>query len=283
MPPRVTVYIAPGNNRSRIVGEAMFAGMRAAGEDAELKSSASYRGLPRAEVAVFYGLAGGLRRVLADYREKRRRAIYIDLGYWGRRKKTRWDGFHKMVLNARHPTAYFQAKPHPPDRFAQFGIAVEPWRSEGRHILIAGMSAKAAAAEGLRPEQWERATIARLRQITKRPLIYRPKPNWIGARPISGSTFDPERPLAAALRDCHAVVAHHSNVAVDALIAGIPVHCPLGVASVLGEPELAKIENPRMPDGRAQWAADLAYCQFSLEEMTSGVAWRTLIAEGVAS
>ena len=43
--------------------------------------------------------------------------------------------------------------------------------------------------------------------------------------------------LAVALRNCHAVCTHHSNVAVDALMAGIPVYSPYGVASVLAEAE----------------------------------------------
>lgn len=278
--PRVIVFVAPANNRSRIVGDAIFAGIRAAGDEVERLSSRSYRGRPASEIAVFYGLAEGLRRIFEDYRRERK-ALYIDLGYWGRRKRTRWDGYHKISLNSRHPTAYFQARPHPVDRFAEFAVPVLPWRERGHHIVVAGMSAKAAAAEGLRPEQWERATIASLRKITRRPIVYRPKPNWRDARPIPGVAFEKDIDIADSIRGAHALVTHHSNCAIDALLGGIPVFCPFGAASVLAEPELANIERPRMPAGREQWAADLAYCQYSLEEMTSGYAWRMLRAEGL--
>lgn len=233
-------------------------------------------------MAIFYGLAGGLRNVLRDYREAGRKAIYIDLGYWGRRKRTRWDGYHKLVLNDRHPTAYFQRRKHAPDRFAQFGIRIQKWRREmpGAHILVAGMSAKAAAAEGLAPEQWERETIAALGELTSRPIIYRPKPNWPDSRPIPGSIWGGRNdPLEAQLRNCHAVVAHHSNIAVDALMAGVPCICPGGVASVLSGHDLTQIESPPMPGGRKQWAADLAYTQWSKEEMESGAAFRYLLDE----
>jgi hypothetical protein len=275
---RVGIYFAPANNRSTIIGRAMAEGVRRAGGHGDLRSSASYKGRPEYDVAIFYGLAAGLDRIFRDYREQRR-AVYVDLGYWGRRKRTRWDGYHKVAVNSRHPTSYFQLRPHGPERFAQHGVAIRPWREEGRHILIAGMSAKAAAAEGLLPNQWERQTIARLRQLTRRPIIYRPKPNWTDAHPLEGTTFDRETPLEDALTDCHCVVTHHSNVAVDALMAGVPCICPGGVASLLSGHDLADIEKPPMPKGREQWAADLAWTQWSVDEMQSGAAFHYLVDE----
>ena len=258
----------------------MFEGARRAGANPELKPSLSYRGDPQYDVVIFYGLASGLDRLFRDYRE-RRKAVYIDLGYWGRRKLSRFDGYHKVSVNDRHPTAYFQQRPHASDRFDRHRVAIRPWRTEGRHILVAGMSAKAATAERLLPNQWERDTIARLRRLTRRPIIYRPKPNWAEAKPIEGSTFDRDTPLEQALRDCHAVVTHHSNVAVDALLAGVPCICPGGVASVLSGHSLDQIESPPMPDGREQWAADLAYTQWSVDEMKQGLAYRYLEDEGL--
>lgn len=259
----------------------MAEGVSRSGTIAELRSSISYRGIPDHDVAIFYGLAGGLQRIFSDYRAAGRKAVYCDLGYWGRRKRTRFDGYHKVSVNNRHPTAYFQNRPHTRERFAQHGVQVVPWRQEGEHILVAGMSGKAASCEELQPHAWERETIERLRQLTRRRIIYRPKPNWAEAKPIEGSIFDRETPLEVALQNCHAVVSHHSNVAVDALLAGIPCICPGGVASVLSGQQLEQIENPPMPDGREQWAADLAWTQWSVEEMQRGLAFRYLVDEGL--
>lgn len=256
----------------------MAEGVRRSGAEADLRPSTSYSGQPHHDVAIFYGLASGLDRVFADYRTGRR-AVYVDLGYWNRRKRTRWDGYHKVAVNSRHPTDYFQRRRHGPERFLQHGVEIKPWREDGRHILVAGMSAKAAYAEGLLPHQWERETIARLRQITRRPIVYRPKPNWGDAKPIIGSTFDKDSTLEQALADCHAVVAHHSNVAVDALIAGVPCVCPGGVASLLSAHRLEDVENPPTPDGREQWAADLAWTQWTVDEMRLGKAFQYLLEE----
>lgn len=276
---KIVVYFAQGVHRSELVAKAMVNGIMRCGAKADLRASHTYRRVEH-DVAIFYGWANGLRKVFDDYRRDGK-AIYVDLGYWGRRKRTRYDGYHKLVLNSRHPTDYFQRTAHPGDRFAMFGIPIKPWRETGRHVLVAGMSGKAAAAEGWAPHEWERRTITELRKHTDRPIIYRAKPNWNEARPISGSTFDNTTPLEEALRGCHAVVCHHSNVGIEALLAGVPCISPGGVASLLSSRHISDIENPPMLDGREQWAADLAYTQYSLAEMQTGVAYRYLLREGL--
>lgn len=265
-----------------MIGDAMFKGAQLLGLDATLLRSNTYRGQPEHDVAVFYGLSDGLRRIFDVYR-RNRRAVYIDLGYWGRRKRTRYDGYHKVAVNSRHPTAYFQHKLHDHSRFGKFGIPVQPWRRRGRHILLAGMSAKAAAAEGFTPEQFEREAVRQIREFTDRPIVYRPKPNWLMAKMIPGARLQrgSDIPLAEALRNCHAVVTHHSNVGVDALLAGIPCITLDGVASVMGSRKFADIEDPPMPDGRDQWAADIAWTQWTVEEMRQGRAFRYLLDEGL--
>lgn len=258
----------------------MFDGLRAAGIMTAIREPHDYKGRPSSDFAAFYGLSNGLHRIFRDYAEINR-LFFADLGYWHRRKRTRWDGYHKVVLNARHPTVYFNTKPRDPSRFASLGVEIKPWRKSGSHIIVAGMSGKAAAMEGLQPEQWERQTIAALRKLTRRKIIYRPKPNWMGARPIPGSVLDKMTALELAFEDCHAIVTHHSNVAVDALMAGIPCICPGGVASLLSSHDLADIENPLMPDGREQWACNLAWTQWSLEEMRNGAMWEYFRTERI--
>lgn len=274
------VYYAQHNNRSRICALAMQQGIKRFEPSVEMRPSTGYK-KPRHDVAVFYGLAGGLRQIMLDYIGAGKKALYIDLGYWGRRKRTRYDGYHKIVVNDRHPTAYFQDRKHPADRLAVHGVKIEPWRKKGNHIVVVGMSAKAALFSGFQPHQWERDTIAKLRKLTSRPIIYRPKPNWLGAKHLAGSTMMKTQPLDDVLAGAHCVVAHHSNVAVEAILAGIPAICPEGVASVMASHQLEDIEDPRKPKGREQWAADIAYTQWSIDEMRRGQAWSHFTREGL--
>jgi hypothetical protein len=279
--PEVIIYTAQANRRSVLVADMMMRGAMARGIDAVVQSSRSFTGKPDARVALFYGLSEGLQAAFRAYRDKPGcRVVFVDLGYWSRHKRSRWDGYHKIVLGDRHPTAYFQSAPRPADRIAEHGLQIKPWRkSTSGPIILAGMSAKAAAAEGLAAESWEREAAAQLRQYTDRAIIYRPKPNWSGARSIMGTSMDSRTPLDIALRDAYAVVTHHSNVAIDALMAGVPCICPYGAASVLSAHSMDQINDLPMNGDRAQFAADLAYTQYSIDEMQSGIAWDYVIKD----
>lgn len=271
------------SKRSRIIADAMREGIERQGERVRLLPSSAYHGGPDSEIAVFYGYDAVLRRVMSEYRARGLTVVYIDLGYFGRRDGGTLRGYHKVVVNGRHPTPYFQARPHDATRAARFQVKPADWR-RGRHIIVAGMGGKAAEAEGLRPEYWERKTIHRLRRLTDRPIIYRPKPNWEGARPIEGAKFAARREdLPGLFEDCHAVVTHHSNVGIDGLLAGVPLFTLDGVGRPLALNDINRIETPLYPDGREQWVNDLCYCQWNVSELRAGIAWRHLKDEGLVS
>jgi hypothetical protein len=276
----VIVYYAGRNERSVLCAKAMRSGIMQHEQNVLMQASLNYHH-PDHDIAVFYGLAEGLRRVFDDYVKAGRKVVFVDMGYWNRRKRGRFDGYHKISVNDRHPTAYFQDRKHTADRLKEQGIKIAPWREKGRHIVVVGMSAKAALHAGFQPHQWERETIEKLKKMTKRPIIYRPKPNWLAAHRFQGVGFMKTEPLEQVLAGAHCVVAHHSNVAVDAILAGIPAICPGGVASVMAGHDLTQVESPPMPEGREQWAADIAYCQWSLGEMASGRVWQHLKREGL--
>jgi hypothetical protein len=256
----------------------MYAGARAMGDRPVLLSADEYR-TPQFPVAVFYGFTPTLRKVMADYVAAGLKAVYMDLGYWNREGLT---GHHKIVVNDRHPTAYFQMVKHRSDRAEALGLRVKPWRDGGDHILLAGMGDKAAVAEERQVESWEVAAIEALRRATKRPIIYRPKPSWLQARPLKWTTYSPKaQPLWAVLKNCHAVVTHHSNVAVEAILDGVPAFCWKGVATPMASQQIEQIETPYFPPARDQWIADIAYTQWSIAEIKAGQAWAHLKTEGL--
>lgn len=264
----------------------MAAGIRAVGDDSLSVMQAHQYVRPDADVAVFYGLAGRLQQVFSEYSaDPARRAVYVDLGYFGRKDGGLLRGYHKISVDARHPTAYFRRTEHSSHRIRHLGVRVRPWRaaSSDAPIIVAGMGPKGAMAEGYSPGQWETQAVALMRRHTKRPIIYRPKPNWPEAAPIPGAMFS--KPGAVALSDqirgAHAVVSHHSNANVEALVEGVPSFSVAGVATTMGLTDLAMIETPLMPETRPQWLADLAWCQWNVEEMANGSPWRHMKKEGL--
>lgn len=277
----VEILISGGMPRSRLIAETMAEGIGRLGDQCKMVAEEFYNG-PDSDAAVFYGLRGNCRQAFMDYRRVGKKAIYIDLGYWERTQGGKMYGYHKVAVNGRHPTAYFQKRPKPHNRFKALGVPIKPYKKTGKHILIAGMGAKAASVEGFAPNQWEEAAVREIRKHTDRPILYRPKPSWRSALPITGTDYSYQtHSLEQALDDCWAVVSHHSNVCVDALLEGIPAFCWHGVASVMGLQDLSKIETPLYPDNREQWAADIAWTQWKPEEMRGGHCWRYLKDEGI--
>lgn len=270
----------------------MAAGIKRLGAEPVLYSVADWPQLePQADqlpdVAVFYGLEGHLPGIFKYFRDFRRAAVYIDLGYWGRREGGRWAGYHKIVINARHPNAYFMTPQRPADRFEHFGIRIRDRDEFGSFILLGGMGDKGAAAEGFAPEEWERGMIQRF-CAQGRPVVYRPKPSWKAAQPINGAGYSAPDTVVD-WRRVGACVTHHSNLSVDALIEGVPNYCCGGAARALSihaeidnvvwlEPSIV---SPPSPETRQLWAQNLAYTQWNIDEMRRGIPWAFLLMEGL--
>ena len=181
--------------------------------------------------------------------------IFIDRAYFGGGPGS---GRFRLVPHAYQHHWVDEANVDPA-RFQSFGVELKPWRAEGRHILLVPPGAAICRLFGL--GDWEANTLARIRRSTNRPV----RMSYKG---------DPE-PLAARLRDCHAVVTWTSNVAVEAICAGVPAIVSRRSAArpVCGGVDHleANIETPPMPQ-RDAWAAALAWGQFSLAEIASGFA-----------
>ena len=272
------VFYADGNKRSRILAEAAYSGLRRAGYRPTVKSSIHYNG-PQADFAVFYGLSMGLDRVMKEYPL----SVYIDLGYWKRRLRSRYDGYHKVIVNGRHPTDYFQQKKHNHNRLKDLNLDIKPWRKNGNHILVAAMSDKAARAEGLAHTIWERDIINQIKRKTDIPILFRPKPNCMRTRAVQGTTYDKGVDLSVRLDSAHAVVCRQSNVAVDAIVAGVPVYCEKGVGVSLSMGSIDQIADPPMPsdEDRMQFLADVSWTQFTTHEIGIGLPFNHLREEGL--
>ena len=277
----VGIYQVANHTRSRVVCEAAEAGFRAAGYGVTRLLESRYSG-PVFDLALFYGLVGNTPKLFREYPKDRKPVLYTDLGYFSRKEGGRWSGYHKVCLNNRHPTAYYRKVKHPPDRFNKLKTAVLPWRKGGRNVVVCGTSDKGAVAEGFLPGQWEAETIREIAKHTDRPIVYRPKPSWAERFAIPGAEYrHTPGPLYEELKHAHAVVCHHSNAAVEAIVHGVPAFCWHGVAKEMSLQDLAKIETPHHPEDREQWCWELAYTQWSVAELATAEPWRHMKSEGL--
>lgn len=280
---RVVIYQDSGK-RSRAICSAWKLGLDNRNIDYDVKHADEWSGEIEADVAIFYGLKNKLREIQCAYAgHESAHAVFIDLGYWGRIEGGQLEGHHRIVVDGLHASDYFQNVKHSNDRLKKFNIQARPMRNNRNgHILLCGQSEKASWVFGLAPEEWEKNAIAALQKYTSRQIVYRPKPSWKGAGQIDGTIYSPpDQELSDVLNPAWAIVTHHSNVGIDALVEGVPSFTLEGLAKPLSRVSLKDIENPLYPteDERQQLFNDVAYTQWNVQEMRSGAAWDYLAKE----
>lgn len=146
-----------------------------------------------------------------------------DLGYWQRGDCMR------LSVDHLHPLPeQIQAAPSVPRQ----AVALRNDHDPAGPVMIVGIGPKSCALYGLAHMQWERRALQQVRaRYPGRGILWRPKGR--DRTPLEGAQMVADRPIEDALRGCSLVVARHSNVAVDACIAGIPVVCDDGAARAL--------------------------------------------------
>ena len=272
--------------RSQHIADCLSHGLAANGVDTEVYHCNSYNGRPRGDVACFYGLKDNLLRIHRDYTSSGRKALFVDLGFFGRKVDRSLDGYYRATVNELFPCQVFYGRSYPHDRLLRLRLPTPlPMReSKKGYILLAGMSEKSAGVNGYKANEWEIAAIAALKKQTDRQIVYRPKPSYKEAIPLLGSEYAPapillDRVLAGA----YCVVTHHSNVAIDGLMLGIPCvvdsECPAAVFTG----SLGDIENLPQPtvEAREAWLAALAYQQWTPHEIRSGYMHQHLVSAGL--
>lgn len=171
-------------------------------------------------------------------------------------------GYYRMTYRSMSPILLA----HPPQLRRGLDVAMRSWQSAGGHVVLALPGSAFGRAVGINVAAWIGAIQARLQGATHRRVVVRPK--------------EASHALARDLAGAWALVTHSSNVAVDAVIAGIPVFVePTSPAAPVGRLDL-DIENPIYPD-REQWWRSLMAQQFTLAEMADGRA-RDFMAHIVA-
>lgn len=193
--------------------------------------------------------------------------LVLEMGYFGDRKANVSCGFNG--INGR---AEFLNDRSPGDRWAKHGAEMKPWRTDGEYVLVMG---QVLGDTSLASCQQYPLWIARACQEAKvygLPVRFRPHPKFKGmkapAQVLEGSLED-------ALAGAAGTITWNSNSAVDAVLAGVPaIVCDRGG---MAYPVAAKcIGDDFIRPDRTQWAHDLAYTQWTWEELASGLAWAHL-------
>ena len=162
------------------------------------------------------------------------------------------------------------------DRWTALEIQEKPWRQSeynNQHILILGQHEIGISSQHIDIVSWWEQTISYISHVTDRNIKFRPHPNQTKF-PKGNYELTHGTTIEEDLENCWCAVARTTNGSVDAIINGVPVITPdpACMAFKVSSHYLTEILEPRTPD-RTQWLYDLAYSQWNIEEMKSGLAW----------
>ncbi len=151
------------------------------------------------------------------------------------------------------------------DRWGRLGIDTQPWRLQGREIVILpqrGMGKQGTAM----PRDWPMTVVERLKKVTDRPIRIRPHPGQNREDPC----YD--------MQDAWAAVTWASGAGIKAIVGGISVFCdfPKWIGAPASTVGIDDIENRFLGD-RYPMLNRLAYAQWTIEEIKTGEPFEWLL------
>jgi hypothetical protein len=183
---------------------------------------------------------------------------FIDSGYTNFvEPNKKW---HRLVRNHLHFNSQFIA---PADRLKHFKQFPQPWRKDGKKILIIQPGEFAASIMNVDVKSWTENVVKELRTYTDRPIEIRSKIN----KKTRTSLYK-----TLVTGDYYCTVSINSNSAVESIWAGVPaITLDKHVSNSVTRNSLSQVNNLYYgPLG--DWLAWLSYCQFTYDELMDGTA-----------
>ena len=215
------------------------------------------------------GTLRGSEKVIWECQRRNHEFYYMDHAYFHATRDYRAGRFgqlYRVVKNQMQLNKLVELTDEDRDRIHRFKPIPfdSSWRF-GNHILVCPPTRAVCRLYHTTEQKWLDETINTLRKYTDRPIITRIKQETI--------------PLQEQLRDCHALVSMQSTAAIHAVLNGVPVFCDeISQANPIAENDLSNIEKPYYADRLEveKWIDSLLSCQFTMEEIGNGTAYKTV-------
>lgn len=218
---------------------------------------------PSSDACVIWGT-----RELINMRTLYDTVYVLERGYFNDRTK-----YYSLGINGLNGRADFRNNNSSSDRRKLHGPNLKRWRSEGNYYVIMGQVPGDMSLSNVDICEWYTQVYDELLTLGSAPPVYfRAHPLSLG-NPTCIPTID--GPLETCLREAAGVVTFNSNTGVDAALAGVPIMCADrgAMAWDVAAHSLEQLLDFHYPD-RVQWAYNLAYTQWTADELSNGSAWR---------
>ncbi len=185
-----------------------------------------------AKVLMIYGPGHVVRKKQAEQHIAAGGHLVLwDMGYFA---QTHCVGAMRLSIDHWHPQAMLDRVPLDGSRWDALGVPLRSDYNVKGPILLIGLGPKTRAI--MDDKTWERKTFDKLRRRFPRTnIVFRPKPGR--PHPVLPCRADKTTRIEVLLRGASLVVCRHSNVSLDATVAGVPFECSDGAACWLrGKP-----------------------------------------------
>jgi hypothetical protein len=252
----VVWHTGVGNNEYMV--SAFERGLRACGVPFESRSASTYDGHPRPSVS--YGMLRGVCKIYQDCSKAKVEWWNIDHGFFKRSRQDTFDGYYRIGRNALTPSFWPKAI-ESGSRWRKLRIEPAPWawKAVGPIILCPPTDAMSSFF-GVSAEAWVKQTVGKIHPNLRHLAKVRLKSDKI--------------PIQKALRSARAVAVFNSNVAVEALVAGIPAVADEGIVRSWNNFGAERLHEDFTKLDRNILFRAAAECQFTIAEMRSGLAWK---------
>jgi len=197
---------------------------------------------------------------------------FWDMPYWGRWQEHMDKGYYWRA--SRNSIHYKRTMDYPSDRFEQWNVTPREYGTGSKILICPSSETMTRYTTGMDVKMWVQMITMGLQKYTDRYIEVRYKPR-------NAKTSGPAAaliPFEEQAQNTHCVVTCISLAAIDAQMLGIPTIChPSSFAADISSTRLDEIENPRRVD-RQQWFNNLAYSQFTHDEIENGLAQEILDA-----
>jgi hypothetical protein len=210
--------------------------------------------------------------------ETNRDYYYVDTGYLGNfpspgntSGKKKW---HRIVKNGLQHDQTFDV---PDDRWKDL-VKQDPrlkwtgWKNHNKKILLVMPNPKACKFYDVDYDKWVEETTNQIKENIDLPIEVRVK----GSRSYRNNEYSIYDAFDSGV---YATVAFNSIAALESVLYGIPAFVSVPCAATpLASYDLTQLKNPFRPSEEQilKHCRSIAYGQFTLEEISSGVAWRII-------
>jgi hypothetical protein len=270
------VMIHPPSSHFSVLMSNLARGIDGFGD--ELTSTAVGYGAQDADALICWGWR---RAKLLRRANPKTPILVMERGYVGDRfhwTSLGWNGLNGRAVFPKPPSGDMRLQL---ERWVSSGHDAywQPWRGRegfirpGDYALILGQVPGDQACVGHNLPYLYRAWMSFL-QRHGYTVKFRPHPKALGA----GSGLPPTvrtpkgNTLAEDLAGAKFTVSLNSNSSVDSVLAGVP-SVTLDEGAMAWPVTSHDLDNPVMMPSRTEWAAQLAWCQWSPEELLDGTAW----------